>query len=76
MSIFINILVGVAFQIVGYMLTPKTKTELPAESDLDEPTVEAKPIPRIWGSVTIESPQLIAKWDKQMVKRKASTSKK
>lgn len=73
---FVNVIVGLVFQIVGYLLLPKDKTELPAESDLDDPTVEAKPITRVWGSVTIESPQLIGKWDKQMVKRKADTSKK
>lgn len=73
---FVNILVGLAFQIVGYLIQPKQKQDLPSESDLDDPTVEAKPICRVWGSVTIESPQLIGKWDKQMVKRKANTSKK
>ena len=73
---FVNILVSLAFQIIGYMMLPKQKQELPAESELDDPTVEAKPITRVWGSVTIESPQLVGKWDKQMVKRKADTSKK
>ena len=73
---FINILVGLAFQIVGYLIQPKQKQELPSESDLDDPTVESKPITRVWGSVTIESPQLIGKWDKQMVKRSAKQEKK
>ena len=69
---WVNILVGLAFQIIGFLIMPKPKQELPSESDLEEPTSEAKPICRVWGSVTIESPQLIGKWDKQRILRKAN----
>lgn len=73
---FPNILIGLAFQIIGYLIQPKPKQELPVESDLDEPTVESKPIIRVTGSVTINSPQLIGKWDKAMDKRDADQAKK
>ena len=73
---FVNILVGLAFQILGYLIMPKQKQELPSESELDDPTVESKPICRVWGSVTITSPQLVGKWDKAMVKRKANAGHK
>lgn len=76
---FVNILVSMGMMIVGYMLQSSrssSSTEMPAESELDDPTVESKPVARVWGSVTIDSPQLIGKWDKQMVKRRADTDKK
>ena len=73
---FPQILIGLAFQIIGYLITPKPKQELPVESELDEPTVESKPIGRAWGSVTIESPQLVGKWDKELNQRDAKQDKK
>lgn len=73
---FWNIIVGIALQLLGFLIMPKPKQELPAESDLDDPTVASKPIPRVWGSVTIESPQIIGKWDKELIKRKAKMEKK
>lgn len=76
MPFIINIVVGLAMQILGYLIMPKAKQELPSESELDEPTVQSKPISRVWGSVTIESPQIIGKWDKQLIKRKAKMDKK
>lgn len=67
---FLQLLLGVALQILGYLLMPKDKQKLPSKDDLKEPTVQSKPIPRVFGSITIESPQVIGKWDKEMVKRK------
>ena len=76
MPFLINIIVGLAMQILGYLIMPKPKQELPSESELDEPTVQSKPMPRVWGSITVESPQIIGKWDKQLIKRKAKMEKK
>lgn len=68
---FLQLLIGIAFQILGYLLMPKEKTKLPTIDELKEPTTASKPIARVWGSVTIESPQLVGKWDKSMVTRRA-----
>lgn len=67
---FWNILVGLLFQIAGYYLAPKEKQELPTTDDLEEPEVESRPIPRVTGSVTITSPQIIGAWDKAAIRRK------
>lgn len=68
---FLQLFIGLAFSILGYLLVPKPKQKLPTLDDLKEPTAASKPIQRVFGSVTIESPQVIGKWDKQMSQRRA-----
>lgn len=74
----VNIVVGVALQVIGYLLMPKPKAEKPiATSDLDEPTSEAgRPIPILFGSMRVTAPNLIGAWDKEAVHRKADVGGK
>ena len=74
----VNIVVGVALQVMGYLLMPKPKTEKPpSTADLDEPTAESgRPIPILFGSMRGASPNLIGAWDKESVHRKADVGGK
>lgn len=74
----VQLAIGVGLMILGYMLMPKPKQEKPPSTDdLDEPTAEAgRPIPVIWGSLAISSPNLIGNWDKFSRHRKMRKSRK
>lgn len=63
--------IGIGLQILGYMLMPKPKPEKPPSTDdLKDPTAEAgKPIPVVFGSVTLQSPNVLWYGDKQAVHR-------
>lgn len=66
-----GILVGLAFQILGYLLAPRPEgQEPPSKDDVETPTAErGKPIPVVFGSVTIMSPNNIGMWDKAVSER-------
>lgn len=72
-----RLLVGIALQVLGYLLAPKPKQQKPpAVSDLEDPTAEAgRPIPVIFGSVTIQSPNNLGFWDKDISTRKVGGKK-
>lgn len=72
-----RLLVGVALQVLGYLLAPKPKQQKPpAVSDVDDPTAEAgRPIPVTFGSVTIQSPNNLGFWDKAISTRKTGGKK-
>lgn len=72
----VQLAVGVALSYVGYLLMPKPKApKPPSVDDLETPTAEAgRPIPVVFGSMTVQSPNNIGFWDKQMVSREANTS--
>ena len=78
MSFLVQLLVGVALQILGFLLAPKPKApKPPSVSDLEEPTAEAgRPIPVVFGSVTISSPNNLGWWDKAISTRKIKQNKK
>lgn len=69
--------IGIAFQVLGYLLGPRQKAEKPpAVSDIDDPTAEAgRPIPVIFGSVTISSLNNLGFWDKAISTRKVGGKK-
>lgn len=66
MGWFIPLLFAIAFQVVAYLLTPKPKkTRPPAAEDLDDPVAEAgKPIPVIFGTVTVKGLNILHFSDK------------
>lgn len=70
--------IGVALQILGYLLLPKPKPEKPPTvDDLKDPTAEAgRPIPKVFGSMTIQSPNILWYGDKQIIHRKMRKSSK
>ncbi|AET42300.1 tail assembly chaperone [Ruegeria phage DSS3-P1] len=73
-----SLLIGVALQVVGYLLMPKPKQPRPPSlEDFKEPTAEAgRPIPVVFGSITVQSPNNLGHWDKEVVTRHIKSSKK
>lgn len=68
--------IGIGFQVLGFLLMPKPKAPKPeAAKDLENPTAEAgRPIPVVFGSLTMTSPNNIGFWDKETRSRKAGGS--
>lgn len=61
-----SILIAIAVQVIVYLLTPKPKGPTPqAVTDMEGPTAEAgRPIPVIFGTVTIKGVNIIWYGDK------------
>jgi hypothetical protein len=78
MAFFTQLLVGIALQIIGYLLMPKPPAPKPPTlEDFKDPTAEAgRPIPVVFGSVTLSSPNNMGFWDKSISSREAKSSKK
>ena len=57
----IQIILGVALMVVGYLLMPKPKTtKAEAVKDLEAPTADAsRPIPVVFGRIIVKSPNFI-----------------
>jgi hypothetical protein len=62
----VALIVSFAFNVVAAILTPRPKAPKPAAAkDLEEPTAEAgRPIPRVFGRMTLKSPNLLWFGDK------------
>ena len=67
----IQILVGLALQVIAYAIMPKTKKQKPqAAADFDLPTVDAgRPIPVVFGKITVKGSNILWYGDKQVVTR-------
>lgn len=67
----VQLLIGLALAYISYLLVPKPKVSQPeATKELENPTAEAgKPIPVVFGSITIQSPNNLGYWDKEIVQR-------
>lgn len=74
----VQLAIGIGLSIIGYMLLPKPKQPKPeALKEQENPTAEAgKPIPVIFGSITVQSANLIGFFDKEMIEREVSTGGK
>lgn len=61
MAFWVAFLVALALNIISYMLMPKPKASKPeAATDMDNPTADAgRPIPVVFGEVTISSPNVL-----------------
>ena len=70
--------VGFVMSFLGYLITPKPKADQPPSTkDLDSPTAEAgRPIPVVWGSMTVKGLNNLGYWDKLSVHRDADTGGK
>lgn len=65
---FLALLIGLALNIIAYLLLPKPKTAKPeAAKDLDDPTAEAgRPIPVVFGTITVKGLNVLWFGDKNM----------
>lgn len=56
MAWFVSLLIGLALQVVAYLLMPQPKQpKPPAAQDADDPVAEAgKPIPVVFGTLTVK----------------------
>jgi hypothetical protein len=70
-----QLLIGLALAFVSYLLAPKPKQpKPPAAKDLESPTAEAgRPIPVVFGSVTVSSLNNLGYWDKETIRRDVPT---
>lgn len=74
MAWFVQLLIGLALNIIAYLIAPGPKEpKPPAAQDLDDPTAEAGiPIPVVFGTITVKGLNLLWFGDKQIVERKVS----
>lgn len=72
-----RILVGMALQFIGYLLLPKPPGPKPPElTDWDDPTSGAgRPIPVVFGSMSINGLNNMGMWDKAISRRKPKSKK-
>lgn len=65
---FIPLLISLAVQVIAYILMPKPKAPKPeAAQDLQNPTAEAgRPIPVVFGTVTIKGVNILWFGDKSI----------
>lgn len=63
--------IGLVLAYVSYLLMPKPKQpKPPAAKEAEAPTAEAgRPIPVLFGSVTISSLNNMGYWDKEIIQR-------
>lgn len=75
---FWNLLIGLALMIIGYLLMPKPKQPKPAEmSELEGPTADqAAQIVKIFGDITIQSPNILWYGNIANVRKKKKSRKK
>lgn len=71
MGFFVQLLVGLALNIVAYLIMPKPKGPKPDEvQDLEDPVAEqGKPIPVVWGSLTVKGLNILWFGDKETIMR-------
>ncbi|WP_298702485.1 hypothetical protein [uncultured Brevundimonas sp.] len=66
MAWWIGLLIGLALNIVAYLIMPKPKTEkAEAAKDMDAPTAEAgRPVPVVFGTMTVKGLNVLWYGDK------------
>ena len=74
----VSILVGLAFQIVGYLIAPRPKQEKPpAAKDMEAPTADAgRPVPVVFGTVRVKGLNFLDWSEKLKVERNKSSGTK
>ena len=67
MAWFISLLIGLALNIIAYLIMPKPKQPKPAAvKDLDDPVAEAgKPLPVLSGSMTVKGLNILYYGEKE-----------
>lgn len=61
MAWFLALLVGLALNIIAYLIMPKPKTPKPeAAKDMENPTASAgRPLPVVFGTITVQGGNLL-----------------
>lgn len=74
MGWFIPLLLAIIFNVIAYLLAPKPKKAKPPEAkDLDNPSADAgRPIPVVFGTVTIKGLNVLWFGDKSRESKKVS----
>jgi hypothetical protein len=74
MGWFVYLLIAIAFQVIAFLLAPKPKKQQPPETqDLDNPVAErGKPIPVVFGTLTVKGLNVLWYGDKGYVKYKVN----
>lgn len=74
MAWFIPLLLAIIFNVIAYLLRPKPKRAKPPEAkDLDNPTADAgRPIPVVFGTVTVKGLNVLWYGDKSRENKKVS----
>lgn len=78
MAWFIQLLIGIGFEILGYLMAPKAKdaTKPPSLDDIKGPTAEhGRPIPVVFGTKRLKSPNAVWTGDKSIRKREIPLQK-
>lgn len=71
MAFFLNLLIALVLMVVAYLIMPKPKQKRPEVEDLDDPTAEAgKPLPVLFGTVTVKGLNVLWFGDKSFVRKK------
>jgi len=70
--LLIQLVVGLAISVIGYIIMPKPKSQKPSEvQDMDNPTAEAgRPIPVVFGELWVTGVNIIWFGDKETTSRK------
>lgn len=76
MAWFVQLLIGIALNIVAYLIMPKPKQDQPNEiKDLEDPTAEAgRPLPVVFGSLMVKGLNVIDFMEKRTVMRELRSS--
>lgn len=76
-NFLIQLLVGVGLQLIGYLIMPKPAgPKPPSMEDYQDPTAEAgRPIPVVFGSITVSGLNNMGHWDKSIEEREEEASK-
>jgi hypothetical protein len=74
MGWFVYLLIAIAFQVIAFLLAPKPKKQQPPETtDLENPVAErGKPIPVVFGTLTVKGLNVLWYGDKQYVEYKVN----
>lgn len=71
MAFFLNLLIALVLMVVAYLIMPKPKQQSPEIEDMDDPVAEAgKPLPVLFGTMTIKGLNVLWFGDKSYVKSK------
>lgn len=72
----VNIFVGIAMQVLGYLLMPKTPTENAEVEEMDDPVASAGiPVAVVFGTVLIKEPNTVYFGGKNIVKKEIKGGK-